>query len=342
MDKTKREHHEKKEAHPLPILALLSQWANQHKQNKLLSIGIALSALTILVFLFTWAVRNFENSWYSVYFLSKSDLSLWGIILIIVNIIRWSLATAFLALCILGIIASENSQLSDSLQLVTARFFVWSIIIGSLLIGLQNIILYSVIGWKYIGTTQIGEGISVFLIATSVILVVVGRKFQLARKTIFLESMFNLVLIMLPVVLIITISLGGWDNNPQWIKILFVLVNLFILIVGVDELRGKPSLYTHLVTAYSIFEAGHVSLQTLRKRSAEALSDALQVYKLMTPEQQESLAKWILDNNKPSFVNRFWAIAKIVVSTILLTTLVQEPAIIFFKWFLKTVLGFSY
>jgi hypothetical protein len=164
----------------------------------------------------------------------------------------------------------------------------------------------------------------------------------MTRKANILEALFNLSLLLLPVAAIITISIGGFRIFPQWLIILEVVGCFFLFVLGLDELRGKPTLYQYFVSIFRVLSAGHASFALFQKKTAEALANALITYNRMPAEQRESLSQWIIDNHKSSFKNRFWAIAKIIVSTILLTILVQEPAIIAFKWLLKTLFDFSY
>jgi len=315
-------------------LALLTQWFEQHHFGAAM---LTLLLLAVLVLLFLVFINRIEQTWYSAIFQSSGYGLLWNIVFVGINMARWLYVLALISLAILILFQS-----SENLFAFTIRFMLYGGVIVYFLIGLQNLILYSVVGWNHLGIIAVGEGLHLFLVWMVSVVVILGSKFQPSGKTIIFESLFNLAIVLSPVIVIITISLGGFEENTQWMNIIFILIGLLILVLGVDELKGKPSIYVALTATFRVLEAGHASLQLLQKRSAEALANALTAFNRMPLEQQETLAQWILDNKKPSFRNQFWAIAKIVTSTILLTTLVQEPAIIAFKWFLKTLFGFSY
>lgn len=321
-------------------LFILSQWIGQSKMAVVLIPAIVVA---IAVFIIAFASRQFENSWYSIYFISaENKLSRLAIFIIIIDALRWLCMIVIWAFIALIMVLPTDSKIFETIFKTVLKVVAIMVPIMSFLIGLQNLVLYNTVGWENLNITQVGEGIYVFLFCAAFILIFFGAKIQIAKKSIFIESLFNLDLMLFPLTAVLTSSVGGFKILPQWFTIISVLACLLILIIGIDELKGKPTIYTHLVTIYSTLEVGHISLQTLRKRSAADLANALASYNRLTSEQQEALGNWILDNNKPSFINRFWAITKIVVSTVLLTTLVQEPAIILFKWFLKKIFGYTY
>lgn len=346
MNKSKEVQPEKQENHPQSTLTLLMGWAKQHEQKKLIRLGGVLTSLillTVLVLIVMYAINNFKGSWYSVYFFTQGGTLNWVPILFIgIDMLRPLFILALIILVILYRLVPSDSQIENSL-LAT---FIKTVLFGTptlvFLIGLQNLILYSFIGWKYISTNEIFEGAAIFLLLLACLLIIIGSRIKPNQKSTILEICFNLVLLTYPIMVIISFSVGGFQSSPIWFTISQILVNLFIFILGVDELKGRPTIFTYAVTAYHILQSGHASVEPLKRKSAETLAGALKVYKRLPVEQQEILAKWIIDNNEPSFLNRFWAIAKIILSTIFLTMFVQEPAIIFLKWFLKTVFGFSY
>lgn len=319
-----------------------SEWMNKHQRSIVLRAGVILISIALFLAMITFAIRRIESTWYFIDLdTSRNGTSVLTLI-IFFELLRWLFFASLSILILLFVVTPESSSYYAKLSAFILRYVFMGALITYAAIGLENLVLYNSIGWKYLSPVRIGEGVSLVLAWLLISSVVIGSKLYSTKKIIVLESLFNLFLILTPIAFILIVSTGGFQTVPNWYIIVGILVCLSILLIGVDEIRGKPSLYTDLVAMYRILEAGHVSLQSFRKQSAEALANALLVYKRLPAEEQESLAKWILDNNKPAFINRFWALAKIIVSAILLTILIQEPAIIVFKWFLKTVFNFTY
>jgi len=346
MNKRVESHPEKQADVSQSILTLIVQWINRQKHNwwfPVIAVLIILLMVTFFVLSIMLVSRQFENSWYSLYFLSQEKQLGWELVLIIgITVLRDLYVLPILILSILAVLMPENSRNFNLLNNAILKLVFWGVPVVSILIGLQNLVLYNTIGWEHLNIIVFTEGVAVSLFCAAIIIILFGSKFQSTKRTAVFESLFNFVILALPVSIVIGFSIGGFKTSPLWLTLTSVLVSLVILILGVEELKGRPTIYTYFITTYRILESGYVTVDTLRKKSAEALADALKVYKRLPEEQQNILAKWILDNNEPSFLNRFWAISKIIVSTILLTMLVQEPAIILLKWFLKTVFNFSY
>jgi len=215
-----------------------------------------------------------------------------------------------------------------------------------LIIGIQNLFLYEIIGWDNLDKGQLLEGVGILFGFLNVLIIWLASKYQSKNTTKFLSFIYDTLWTISPVLLVFALSSGEssyfGEPNFLWFDGTIIIFNLILFSIGVDDLKGAPSLLSRAVVFYFGAATGEVSLQTIQSKKAEALQTALQEFKKMPPLQQEQLSEWIVANFKPNTMQRVWGILKLVVSTFLLTILAQEPAVAFLKWFLKHFFNISY
>ncbi|MBE0681587.1 MAG: hypothetical protein IH589_06705 [Anaerolineales bacterium] len=290
------------------------------------------------------SIKMFESSWYYFYFLSNENISTSGMIIVALESIRWFISIAFLIGFAFGVflnVLPENDSV-NRLSLNVLRWVFISFFVLIFVIGLNNLVLYSAIGWNYLSPQKIFEGLIVlfgFLLATMIIL---GIRFRSSTKTVsVLETLFNIGSILYPIMFIILSSTNQYTIYPSGFIIPVILLSLFVFLAGIDEIRGNPSLYMRAIGGYldlekSINLASHVD----NKRTI-VMAQAMASLGQLTPNEQSQITQWVHENTKPTFARRFWSTVKIILSTAALAFLVEEPVSLFFKWLLKVLFNIS-
>lgn len=233
-----------------------------------------------------------------------------------------------------------------NLQQKLRRIILACLILTPLFTGIQNLIQYEIIGWEYLNKGQILEGFIVLFGFLNILIIWLASKYQNKASTTFFSFLYDTLLTISPVLLVFALSSGEssyfGETHFAWLDGSIIIYNLFLFSMGIDDLKGIPSLLSRAVIFYFGATSGELSLNALQSRKAEALQTALQAFKQLSPLQQEQLSEWITSNFKPKTMQRIWGIIKLVVSTFLLTILAQEPAVALLKWFLKYFFNIDY
>lgn len=226
------------------------------------------------------------------------------------------------------------------------RIILISMLALPLAIGIENLIYYQIVGWDYLNRGQILEGFWVLFAFLNVIVIFLASKYRTQTATKFLGLVYDTLWTISPIILVFALSSGDSsyfvEKKFLWLDSALVVFNLYLFSVGIDDLKGTPSLLSRTVIFYFGASTGELSLQAIQSKKAEALQIALQKFQRLSPLQQEQLSEWIVLNFKPNTIQRIWGIIKLVVATFLLTIIAQEPAVAFLKWLLKYFFDISY
>ena len=330
---------------------LLSPLDNLSKRRKL-DLRQSLTALLMIVFfvgyiliIISISANRLQSSWYAFYFVTNGTISTTGIVMICLDIIRWvgviiiSLSAIFwLLFTFLPENDSTNRLFYNIIRGVNASLFALPITIG-----LYNLVLYSVIGWAYLDVARLIERAALLLCFLSLVTLILGVRFRLRTKvTHILEFSFNVAIALIPVLGIISLSMGESAFYPPSFVIPFILLQLLVLLIGIDEIRVTSTWYMDMVTYFLELQKSTWAKSTVNTKRIAVLAQALTAFGQLTPDEQNQMSQWILENTKPTFARRFWSIVKIVLSTAALAMLVEEPASILLKWALKTLFNYSY
>lgn len=299
----------------------------------------------ILILDVIFSVNRLQSSWYALQFFSNGVISAQGIIIVGLDAIRWLMFIVILlsiATLAVFILLPENNNIIR-LGVYIIRGLIVSILVLIPIIGLNNFVLYNAIGWNYLSPAKIFEGMTVLLAFVAVALIALGIQFRLRQKnTLFFENLFNIAFTLLPVLFFIFSSIGKSTHFPSSLIISTILLSLFGFLVGIDELRGSPTLYNTIITNFLDLEKYITTTSTASAIKTSALAQVLKAFSRLTPDEQKQISQFIIETTKPTFSHRLWSIFRIVISTAALAILVEEPVSIFVKWVLKTLFNYSY
>jgi hypothetical protein len=287
--------------------------------------------MTFSVWIFIFAMEGIQRNVFRLWYYTQQNINI-GILWFfrLIAILRYALTVVHAIASLCYIFGSEGSALENTAR----KYLIFSSIIVPPVIGLQNLAFYALIdGWDDFRASEAFEGASLAIIYVQLLLIILASKLIRHTKMVnVIRFIFDILFAIIPITFASAIIYGGYTTIPIWIICVQFALQTIYLYLAIQDIEGNTDIFKRVVMSYIAFENGEEAIKVMRSGRYDALIAAIKTFRKLSPSQQEELSRWIVLNNRPSWLRRVWGVFKLIVVTFSLTVVAQEPAVALLKW----------